>query len=56
MVDLVAVLRDAYHANGEYRVRWDGRGRDGTPVSGGVYFVRLEAAGRSQSRKVLLLK
>ncbi|MEJ2719776.1 MAG: right-handed parallel beta-helix repeat-containing protein [bacterium] len=52
----VAVLRNGYHEPGEYRVTWDGRDRDGTPVAGGVYFCRLTAAGQSQSRKVILVK
>lgn len=53
---VVAVLRDGHHEEGEHRVSWDGRGRDGEPVAGGVYFVRLEAGERTQSQKILLLK
>jgi hypothetical protein len=53
---LVIVLREGYHEKGEYRILWDGHGRDGTPVAGGVYFVKLEAGGQSQNRKILLLK
>jgi flagellar hook assembly protein FlgD len=53
---LVSVLREGYHGGGEYGVSWDGRGRDGASAAGGVYFVRLEADGETQSRKILLLK
>ncbi len=52
----VAVLRDGFHEEGEHRVIWDGRGRDGAPVAGGVYFIRLTAGGQTLSRKILLLK
>ncbi len=41
---------------GEHRVRWDGTDQNGMSVASGIYFYRLEAAGFSQSRKMILLK
>ena len=41
-------------ANG--RVIWDGRDRDGSLVKPGLYFVRVEAAGRSAVARVVLVR
>jgi len=35
---------------------WDGRDDQGNPVSSGIYFSRLTCAGKSVSRKMVLLK
>ncbi len=35
---------------------WDGRDDQGNPVSSGIYFSRLTCAGRSVSRKMVLIK
>ncbi|MCA9753993.1 MAG: PKD domain-containing protein, partial [Gemmatimonadetes bacterium] len=50
--DLVRRLQPA----GRYAVQWDGRSRDGRPLAPGVYFVRIEAAGEREVRKVLRLR
>ena len=52
----VAILTDAHQAAGRYRVQWDGTNQRGHGVATGVYFYRMEANGREQSRKMLLLK
>jgi hypothetical protein len=41
---------------GHHSVVWDGRNNAGTPVSSGVYFYRLEAGGRSETRKMMLMR
>jgi hypothetical protein len=41
---------------GRYKVTWDGRSTDGTAVASGIYFVRLESGGQTQTRKIALLK
>jgi hypothetical protein len=41
---------------GPFRVEWDGRADDGAAVSSGVYFYRLQAAGTTETRKMVLLK
>lgn len=53
---LVRVLADGYFGPGEHRVRWDGRDGSGRNVGSAAYFVRLTADGRSESRKVVLLR
>ncbi len=52
----VATLFDGVLPAGPRDVRWDGRGDDGTPLSSGVYFARLEAGLRQGTTKVLLAK
>jgi hypothetical protein len=35
---------------------WDGRDSSGREVAAGVYFVRLEAAGVNETKKITLLR
>jgi hypothetical protein len=53
---LVRTLDDSLREPGPHEVRWNGRNGDGDAVASGVYFVRLEAAGHSKTRKVVLLR
>jgi hypothetical protein len=48
----VATLLDGHVPAGRHLVPWD---RGGQEVSGGVYFYRLEAAGRAISRKMVII-
>jgi hypothetical protein len=41
---------------GSHVVTWDGRDHGGAPAAGGVYFVRLEAEGRVETRKVVMTR
>jgi flagellar hook assembly protein FlgD len=41
--------------SGDHRTEWSGRSDDGTPLSRGVYFVRLETTAGALSRNVVLL-
>lgn len=41
---------------GDYRVRWDGRNREGNPVGGGLYFYVMKAGDFRASGKMLLIK
>jgi hypothetical protein len=53
----VATLVDhEVRAAGAHETRWTGRGENGAPVSSGVYFARIEHAGGSTTRKMVLLK
>ena len=53
---LVRVLEDDTRQAGSHAVTWDGTNEAGQEVATGVYVVRLEAAGLSEVRKVLLVK
>jgi hypothetical protein len=53
---LVRTLVDAVEPAGVRNARWDGRNDAGAVVGSGVYFCRLETAGISRSRKMVLLK
>jgi N-acetylneuraminic acid mutarotase len=53
---LVRTLVDAVQPAGLQSTRWDGLNDDGAAVGSGVYFCRLDAAGVSRSRKMVLLK
>ncbi|HOD67680.1 MAG TPA: class II glutamine amidotransferase [candidate division Zixibacteria bacterium] len=52
----VATLADGVRGAGRHEVRWDGRDDSGKPVASGVYLCRLEGAGRSAVRKMIVLK
>lgn len=41
---------------GRQSVVWDGRDARGQPVSSGLYFYRLDAAGLTETRKMILMK
>jgi hypothetical protein len=43
-------------AAGTHAVTWDGRDDAGRAVASGAYAYRLEAAGRVEVRKLLLLR
>ena len=49
-------LVDKHHEGGFYSVRWDGRDRLGRVVASGIYFARMQAAGETLVRKMVLLK
>lgn len=53
---LVRTLVDEPRPAGPQTVVWDGRDDDGRAVASGTYFYQLETAGRSESRKAMLLK
>ena len=52
----VAMLADELHRAGRRRVTWDGTDRHGDPLGPGVYFVRMEAGGFSDIKKMMLLR
>ena len=51
----VRLLVDDQLPEGPYSSVWDGRGEDGARVAGGTYFLRLEAAGRTHTQKIVFL-
>jgi hypothetical protein len=53
---LIRTLVSGFEAAGEKRVRWDARDDAGVSVASGVYFYRLEMAGRAEARKMVLVR
>jgi hypothetical protein len=53
---LVTRLLDERRRAGEHEADWDGRDARGELVAAGVYFCRLEHAGASESRPMILLR
>lgn len=53
---LVRTLVDGPVSAGAHTVDWNGRNDQERGVSAGVYFYRLEAAGKSATRKMILLR
>ncbi len=51
----VARVASGSRAAGPQRVTWSGRDRAGAPVSSGVYFIRLRAAGEVETRRIVRL-
>ena len=53
---LVETLAEGTRTAGSHEVAWDGRDTTGNAVSSGVYFCKLTASGRSEIRKMVLLR
>ena len=53
---LVTTLLDEHRPAGEHVARWDGRDARGATAASGLYFARLEAGGRTETRKMVLMK
>jgi hypothetical protein len=51
----VRTLIDEQQPPGRHEVLWDGRGPHGRRVSDGVYFYRLEVAGKTETRRLLVV-
>ena len=52
----VARLVNAKETGGRHTFDWDGRDKNGRPVSSGIYFYRIEWGGQTLSRKMILLR
>ncbi len=54
---LVRRLESGYSANGLHDLRWDGLDRSGTPVSGGIYLVRVTSdLGMPVTKRLVLIR
>jgi flagellar hook assembly protein FlgD len=53
---VVATLVDGTLAEGEHVASWNGKDSNGSSVASGVYFYRLEAENKIQTRRMVLLK
>ncbi len=52
----IMTLIDENQAAGHYSVNWNGLDSDGKSVASGVYLYRLKSEGRSQSKRMMLVK
>ncbi|MEW5874479.1 MAG: putative Ig domain-containing protein [Candidatus Zixiibacteriota bacterium] len=52
----VTTLVDSHLEPGQYEFEWDGRDRSGNTMASGLYFYRLQADGRAETKKMVLLK
>jgi hypothetical protein len=52
----VRTLVEAGLREGLHEIAWDGRTNDGTPAASGIYFCRLASDGRSDTKKLTLLR
>jgi hypothetical protein len=52
----VAVLVDGLQLPGRHVISWEARGADGSPIGSGLYFLRLEAGGVVQTRRLTLIR
>ncbi|MFH1501404.1 MAG: lectin like domain-containing protein [Candidatus Eisenbacteria bacterium] len=53
---LVAVLAEGPHDEGPHEVVWHGRDEGGADAASGVYFLRLEAGGKTALRKMVMVR
>ncbi len=54
--NLKGQLVKTYDSFTNLSVAWDGKNSRGTAVSNGIYYLKVSAGGKSQTRKVILLK
>ncbi len=52
----IRTLTNQWLPTGSHRLIWNGKNRQGIPVSAGVYIYRLQAKGFQKTRKMVLLK
>jgi flagellar hook assembly protein FlgD len=52
----VRTLLDSEKRKGVQTIIWDGKDNFGCSVSSGIYFIRLEAIGKTSTHKVMLMK
>jgi len=43
-------------SSGTHKITWDGMSKSGNPVGSGIYFYRLETAGFTKTRKMILIR
>jgi hypothetical protein len=53
---VVRTIVDGRRGPGEHVESWDGRDDRGRAVASGVYFLKLEGSGRSETRRIVLVK
>jgi hypothetical protein len=53
---LVSNLYDGRQPAGNRELPWNGRSADGAPVPSGIYFIRLQVDGRTQTGKLVLTR
>ncbi len=52
----VAMLVEGRRQAGSYAISWDGRDESGRALATGMYFYRLQAGGKVETRKLMLLR
>ncbi|KAA3656052.1 MAG: T9SS C-terminal target domain-containing protein [Calditrichaeota bacterium] len=52
----IRILVNAPFAAGSHEIKWDGRDYSGSPVAGGVYFIRIQASEFNAVKKAVLLR
>ncbi len=53
---MVKTLHDGIINPGVYTIRWNGKGKAGYDLPGGVYFIELEAERFVKTEKILLMR
>lgn len=53
--DRLPLLQLEYRTAGRYEAHWDGRDRNGRPVTSGVYFVQMQVQGRGLAAPLRML-
>lgn len=53
---VTTLMNNVERARGAYTTEWSGQANDGTSVSSGVYFARIEQNGSVRSKKMVMLK
>jgi flagellar hook assembly protein FlgD len=52
----VRTLARGHHAAGAHRFEWDGRDDAGERAASGIYFYRVQAAGVTETKKIVMAR
>ena len=52
----MATLVERKQSSGLHTTTWSGRSEAGVPVGAGVYFAKLEVAGKTAVRKIVVVR
>ena len=54
--EIITLFENNQKAAGVFEIKWDGTNSYGQKVANGIYIYRLQSAGKTLSKKMIMLK